>query len=281
MDNQLLPATNGDGQPIVPMADAQKYIFDVKGWLCLPALLSEDELAAILEHQHKFLTEPESLQPEERNSVGGPSQILLDHPVLAGILNEIVSCQQLATEDCYGFRFERTRTERRPFGHDKFKAHGGSGYFNFCGSSHLYQMVPGKVHSGLTRVVWELNEVGPGDGVTSFISGSHKAAFQRPDEVSGRDGPLWETYTCPPGSVALFTEGLCHTGTTWTNKERDRLSLFSLYNTVNSRWGRSSVPREVVAAMPPKRQTLFRDVWVARGKSRDANNYYDEENFAA
>ena len=281
MDNQLLPTTNADGLPIVPMTEAQRYTFDVKGWICLPGLLSEDELGAILEHQHKVLTERESLPPEERNCVGGPSQILLDHPVLAGILNEIVSHQRLASEECYGFRFERSRTERRPFGNDNFHAHGGSGYFNLIGNSHLYQMLPGKIHAGLTRVVWELNEVGPGDGVTMFISGSHKAAFERPEEVSGRDGALWETYTCPPGSLVIFTEALCHTGTTWTNKERDRLSMFSLYNTINCRWGRGSVPREVVAAMPPKRQTLFRDVWAARGKPMDANLYYDEQNFAA
>lgn len=44
--------------------------------------------------------------------------------------------------------------------------------------------------------------------------------------------------------------------------------------------GASSVPGELVAAMPPKRQTLFRDVWAARGRP-DKNLYYDEENFAA
>ena len=51
-------------------------------------------------------------------------------------------------------------------------------------------------------------------------------------------------------------------------------------HTVNCRWGRCSVPGEVVAAMPPTRQPLFRDVWAARGRP-DKNLYYDEENFAA
>lgn len=280
MASTLLPTTNGDGRPIVPMSEGQRYAFDVQGWICLPGLLSEDELGAVLEHQYKYTSEPESLPPEERNSVGGASQILLDHPVLAGVLNEILSFQGLASEDCYGFRFERTRTESRPYGHENYNAHGGSGYFTLNGDSHIYQMIPGKIHSGLTRVVWELHEVEEGGGGTLFMSGSHKAAFDLPEEASGRDNPLWDTYGCPPGSAVVFTEGLCHSGDTWTNKNRDRLCLFSLYNTVNCRWGRSSVPREVVAAMPPKRQTLFRDVWTARGRP-DKNLYYDEENFAA
>ena len=84
MASQLLPTTNGDGVPIVPMSEAQRYIFDLKGWICLPGLLSDDELGTVLEHQHKLMEEPESLPPEERNSVGGPSQVMLDHPVSRG-----------------------------------------------------------------------------------------------------------------------------------------------------------------------------------------------------
>ena len=228
----------------------------------------------------KFVKEPDSLPPDERNSVGGPSQVLLDHPVIVGILNEIVSHQRVASEDCYGFRFERTRTDYREAGWDNFKPHGGSGYFNFCGNSHIYQMLPGKVHSGLTRVVWELNEICPGDGGTLLVSGSHKAAFGRPKSLHDRDSELWETYTCPAGSALVFTEALTHTGTQWLCEDRQRLSLFNLYNTVNSKWGLNSVPEEVIAAMPPKRQTLFRGVWVGAGKVMRDNLYIDEENVA-
>ena len=276
MENGHLPSTNADEVPIVPMTAAQKYLFDLKGWICLPALLSAEELEPILEHQWKFLKEPESLPPEERNAVGGPSQILLDHPVIVGVLNEILSYQALADENCYGFRFERTRTDRRTCDRDYFEAHGGAGYFNFCGNSHLYQMLPNKIHAGLTRVVWELNEVRSGDG-THLISGSHKTAYERADEICGRDSDLWETYACPPGSVMIFTEAICHTGVRWENQEWDRLSLFHLYNTVNCRWGAHSVPREVIATMPEKRQSLFRPVYVARGPGNRDNLKYDPE----
>lgn len=277
---KMLPTTNADGLPVVPMTEEHKYLFDMKGWICLPGLVEGDQLAEIHEHQMKLVKEPESLPPEERNPVGGPSQALLDHPVIVGILNEIVASQQLATEDCYGFTFERTRTDYREAGYDQFKPHGGSGYFNLIGNSHIYQMLPGKVHSGLTRVVWELNEIKPGDGGTMLASGSHKAAFSRPESLSNRESEIWDTYTCPAGSALIFTEALCHTGTRWTNKNRQRLSLFHLYNAVNSRWGGRSVPKEVIATMPPKRQTLFRAVWVSGGNNIRYNRYYDEDNAA-
>ena len=165
-------------------------------------------------------------------------------------------------------------------GHDNFGPHGGGGYFNFRGNSHIYQMQSGKVHSGLTRVVWELNEVGEGDGGTLFLPGSHKAAFSRPDELSERDSALWESYTCPAGSAVIFTEALCHSGTRWTNEQRDRLSLFTCYDTVNSKWGKGCPSAEVIASFPEKRRTLFRGVWHGMSDVPGINKYYEAANQA-
>ena len=276
----LVPTTNADGRTVIAMTDAQKYLFDLKGFLALPGLLTEEELGPIREHQMKFLYERDSLPPDERDNHGGPSQILLDHPAVVGVLNEILSHQALASEECYGFRYDHTYTSHRSAGHDNFSPHGGGGYFNFCGNSHIYQMQPGKVHSGLTRVVWELNEVAAGDGGTLLLPGSHKAAFPRPEQWSHRDSPLWESYACPAGSAVIFTEGLCHSGTTWTNAERDRLSLFTCYDTVNSKWGKGCPAAEVVASFPAKRRTLFRGVWHGMSEVPGINKYYEEANQA-
>tara|TARA_Y100000588_G_scaffold382861_1_gene471182 strand:+ start:96 stop:893 length:798 start_codon:yes stop_codon:yes gene_type:complete len=260
------------------MTDEQKYVFDLKGWIALPGLLPEQQLGPIREHQIAYVQDPESLPDEERDNHGGPSQVLLDHPVVAGVLNEILSHQALATEDCYGFRFDHTYTSLRPAGHDNFGPHGGGGFFNFDGNSHRYQMLPDRIHSGLTRVVWELNEVGESDGGTMFLSGSHKSAFDRPESLSGRDSELWESYTCPAGSAVVFTEALCHTGTRWVNETKDRLSLFTCYNTVNAKWGKQCPPQAVIDAMPVKRQSLFRGVWHGMTEIPGINRYYDTAN---
>ncbi|NKB66345.1 MAG: hypothetical protein GKR89_04745 [Candidatus Latescibacteria bacterium] len=277
---QLLPTTNADGRPVIPMTEAQKYIFDLKGWICLPGLLTDDQLGPIREHQLKYLQDRDSLPPEQRDNHGGPSEILLDHPAVVGVLNEILSHQALASEECYGFRYDHTYTSLRPAGHDNFNPHGGGALFSFVGNSHIYQMQPGKIHAGLTRVVWELNQVDPGDGGTLLLSGSHKTAFPRPEEVSGRDSDLWESYTCPAGSVVIFTEALCHSGTRWTNSQHDRLSLFTCYNTVSAKWGKGRPTDEVIAAMAPKRQSLFRGVWHGMSDIPGINKYHDDVNLA-
>jgi ectoine hydroxylase-related dioxygenase (phytanoyl-CoA dioxygenase family) len=107
--------------------------------------------------------------------------------------------------------------------------------------------------------VWELNEVGPQDGGTLFLSGSHKAAFPRPEGHSQPDSKLFDTYSCPAGSAVVFTEALCHTGTAWLGKG-ERMAVFTCYDAVNSKWGNDNTPIEVIDALCPMRQTLYRDV---------------------
>ena len=186
----LLPVRNADGLPVVEMTLEQKYVFDVKGWLCLPGLIRGSELQAVREHVLRFHCDRRSLAPGDRYECGAAAQGLLDHPVVVGILNEILSHQPVASEECYGFRLENTFSKVRRAGDDNFGPHNGGGLFGFSGDSHVYQNFPGRVYSGLTRVVWELNDVGPGDGATQFISGSQKAAFERPSSTELTVGQL-------------------------------------------------------------------------------------------
>lgn len=53
-----------------------------------------------------------------------------------------------------------------------------------------------------------------GDGGTVFISGSHKQNFDSPAAAADPDDrDLWSTYSCPAGSLVLFTEATSHSGT--------------------------------------------------------------------
>ena len=277
-----MPSTNADGLPVVPMTDNQKYVFDLKGWICLPGLLTDDQVGAIREHVCRYLDAPDALPAHERHFLAGPTQALLDHPVIVGILNEIIGHARVASEDCYAFRYDHGFAMRRTAvdEHDPFSPHGGGGLHALVGNSHIYQHQWGKVHAGLTRVVCEINGVEEGDGGTLLLSGSHKAAFPRPDAATGIDSDLWESYTCPPGSVLIFTEALCHSGRRWTNRNRERLALFNCYNAICSKWAPHGVPTEVIHAMPPKRQSLFRAVWTGAGEGKDVNTYVDDVNRA-
>lgn len=258
-----LPASNADGQSVEAFTQEQKYSFDNRGWILFPGLLSDDDIEAMREFALRVHKDPESLPEHERTYIAGPLQKLVDHPLVVSFMNEFVAHPHLSGPDCYGFRMESTGVRYRlatPEDEGKFNPHNGSGLFRFAVDSHLYQCVPGKAFSGLTRVVWELTPVQHGQGGTLLATGSHKAAYAAPDAIQNPDSPLWDTYECPAGSLLIFTEALTHSTARWTSTQNDRVAIFNLYNTVGSKWSQWEPHPDLLAEMPPTRQTLFRDV---------------------
>jgi len=259
-----LTQTNADGKLVIPLTQEQKYTFDKNGWLMIPGVLAKSEIEEMRDFCYRLHQDRKSIPEHERSTYGGPQQALTDHPVVVGFANEFLATPHLASEDCYGFRMEMSFLALRSADDEpyQFSPHNGNGMFRLPGDCHEYRCIPGKAYSGLTRVVWELNPVEKGDGGTLFISGSHKSAYTAPASVNDPNSPLWETYSCPAGSVIIFTEAITHSGRPWTNKEQDRVAVFNAYNSVDKRWSRSKPHPKLLESMPPLRQTLFRDAYV-------------------
>ena len=266
----------------VPMTSEQKFFFDLRGWILLPAVLSEDEIEET----------KEEVYAGARQSYEGALQKLLDHPAIVGILNEILSEDPFVKDDCYGFRCEGSFTTVRPPGWSKSER-GDGGLPHVVrppqqANAMRYQVAGGKIFAGLTRVVWELEEVKAGTGGTSFLSGSHKAHFNYggpdPYRPNISDSPwegsmraIMEDYSCPPGSVVIFTESLVHAANDWTNPDNPRCAVFNCYNSIWAQWHRLNLSHETIAAMPPKRQSLFRGTW-AIGGGPEGNRGYSLDN---
>ena len=266
----------------VPMTSEQKFFFDLRGWILLPAVLSEDEIEET----------KEEVYAGARQSYEGALQKLLDHPAIVGILNEILSEDPFVKDDCYGFRCEGSFTTVRPPGWSKSER-GDGGLPHVVrppqqANAMRYQVAGSKIFAGLTRVVWELEEVKAGTGGTSFLSGSHKAHFNYggpdPYRPNISDSPwegsmraIMEDYSCPPGSVVIFTESLVHAANDWTNSDNPRCAVFNCYNSIWAQWHRLNLSHETIAAMPPKRQSLFRGTW-AIGGGPEGNRGYSLDN---
>ena len=263
IDNAALPQTTSDGTPVVPPTQEQKYLFDMRGWLLVPGVLTGDELKEIQDFGYRLRHEPDSIPEHERSPLGGPMEKLSDHPNVVGFLNEFLAHPALSSPECYGFRMESCHMFYRTVGDGNFGPHNGNGMLRFPGDSHLYRCIPGRGYSGLTRIVWELNPVKYRQGGTLFITGSHKAVYTAPDSIRTPDSPIWDTYECPAGSLLFFTEALTHSTHQWTNEDNHRMAIFSCYNTVNSKWHDWNPNPKLMEEMPPKRQTLFRPVRAA------------------
>lgn len=262
VEPEELTLTNADGVPVSPPTQKQKYDFDRNGWLLIPNALSDVDISEMRDFCQRLQVSPEHIPEPERCALGGPLQKLADHPIVVGFLNEFLAYPPAASEDCYGFRLEETTAL---FGNTTTPSdvesvlQKGNGLFRLPGDSHLYRCVPGRGWSGLTRVLWELTEVTVQTNSIRFIAGSHKAAYPIPEMVQNPNSSLWETYECPPGSVIFLTESL--TQAQVESNATDRVCISNLYNTVASRWSNWLPPSQLLEAMPPKRQTLFRETY--------------------
>ncbi|MDP6748068.1 MAG: phytanoyl-CoA dioxygenase family protein [Candidatus Poribacteria bacterium] len=265
-----------------PMTPEQKFFFDLRGWIVLPAVLVPKEIEEM----------KSEVYDGARNSYQGKLQNLLDHPAIVGILSEILSEQSFIKNDCYSFRCEGSFTTVRPPGWSKLER-GDMGLPHVVrppqqANAMRYQVAGNKIFAGLTRVVWELEEVKKGQGGTSFLNGSHKAHFNYggPDDFRPNisDSPweeqmrdAMENYSCPAGSVLIFTESLLHAANDWTNPDNARCAVFNCYNSVWAQWHRLNLSHEQIETMPAKRQSLFRGTW-AIGGGPTGNHQYSLDN---
>ena len=136
--------------------------------------------------------------------------------------------------------------------------------------STSYRFHNGRIYSGMTRIVWELNEVKKGQGGTCLVPGSHKANTVSaqdgtwPEQADDPDSGLWETYGCPPGSLVIFSEGVRHTGSAWTNHDNPRRAILIAYNYVTVRFHepKPCMNPLVIGGLTEARQSFFRDVWI-------------------
>ena len=264
------------------MTEEQKFFFDLKGWIVIPAVLSANEIESM----------KREVYDGARNSYAGRLQELLDHPSIVGVLTEILSESGFVSAESYSFRCEGSFTTIRPPGWSKL-ARGDMGLPHVVrppqrANAMRYQVAGNKIFSGLTRVVWELEPVQSGQGGTSFLSGSHKAHFSYggpSDQQPNIGGSPWENemraamedYSCPAGSVLIFTESLLHAANDWTNPDNPRCAVFNCYNSIWAQWHKLNLEHHQIESMNTKRQSLFRGTW-AIGGGPDGNHFYSEDN---
>ena len=145
----------------IPLAEREKVLIDLKGYLLFPAVLSAEELAPLKEQCEKLRQDKESLPPAERKLPGGAASVLIDHPAVMRVLHQIIheETEKLRCESCFlSYRY-------RDDGHKGWDPDAGGKSVN---PNHSYQYHDGKIHSGMTRVVWELNGVEKDKGGTAF-----------------------------------------------------------------------------------------------------------------
>ena len=250
------------------MTEEQKFLFDLNGFLVVENLLPAAQCERLKAQIDLMVHAPERLPPHARTVPGGELAALIDHPVVVDLLREIIG-PYLRLDHAYVLW--REKGQRHPMN----LHHGGpipDPFFH-------YHFTGGRIRSGLTRVVFELNDVGEDDGGTCFLPGSHKANYPVPAAHQllepERRSPFLCRPRCPAGSVVVFSENTAHGGPPWQNAERPRVAVFYSYNHVGMQFHRFPVAPEVLASLTPAQRVYLRDVWV-HDFERDIGNTGEE-----
>jgi hypothetical protein len=251
------------------MSDYDKFLFDLKGFLVIPGVLTEEEIRTVREHTKIYVKDPDSLPTHHRAPIAGPAEFLINHPRVMGILQEVIapSREHIRLESV----FISCRSDKN--NGNQWRPHVGGTNLH---PSFSYRFHNGRIYSAMTRIVWELNEVKKGQGGTCLVPGSHKANLASaqdgtwPEQADQPDSGVWETYGCPPGSLVVFSEGVRHTRADWTNPENPRCAILMAYNHVTVRFHepKPCMNPVVIGGLSEERQKFFRDVWIL-GNNRD------------
>lgn len=255
------PFIDHENAPVPSALD--EYLFDLNGYLCLRNVLTKAEID---EGNRLVDTIPADLargawhgwvqredHPEHRGKsfqqiyeLGGIFEKLIDHPRYINYLLRFIGGHE--THDKYlgpAAIDENFFTIRGPG--EAIPVHSGG---NELSSRTGYRYHNGRFLCGEVNVLIAFSDIGPGDGATMVIPGSHKSnmihpAFLQCDRaqewsddgggsVEGVEGAI-EVHM-QAGDALLFVDALCHGSARRTNAGERRISIYRY----GSSWGRTA-----------------------------------------
>lgn len=224
------------------LTSAQRYHFDVFGYVVINDLLTPDEVGSMkealyrlrqdLRAQKSASNDPQKHRVREaRCLIDSPHHVYMGsiaqydpalthyatHPKVVGACEEVMGGRGHIVEINAHINSKAPSWPTTEDGGPAFGFH--RGLFNQEGIHYKN----GLYHSNFVKVLTNLTDLGPDDGGTTVIAGSHKidAGDEAIIKAAYQDRSLIHKIVAPAGSGVLFTEALIHaTGRITSDKER-------------------------------------------------------------
>lgn len=243
----------------IEMSEAERYLFDLNGFIIIRNVLTPEEVAAanavIDKHQAEMIERKEDAL---RNAVKGTKMYgdgtgrkdlggVLEWGEDSKIFKSILAHPRLLPL-FHGILGKGYRMDHLPFliaqdkGAEGFALHGGTvdcstGMYN---PELAYTCHNGFIRSALLACSVVLTDHDPGFGGFCVVPGSHKSNFKMPEGMV--DGEAYSEYIQQPatkaGDVVLFSEGTVHGALPWTQDTQRRVCLYRFSPATNV-YGRS------------------------------------------
>ena len=253
------------------------YLFDLRGYLLIEGALSKEEVAAcnagidaILPlkrgewagyvHGHAF-SDNDGLNLQQIYEGGPAFEKLIDHPSWIDKIKFFVGGAGTFDENPnLLFIDENFASIRGPGGAIGLHSGGSEGVKRTQFRYHL-----GKFMCGQINILMALTDIGPGDGPTMVIPGSHKSNFRHPHQekhMIGGDKPSVDGVVgalqvfMKAGDVLLFVDSINHGSAERTNPGDRRIIVFRY----GPGWGNFrhgyQVSPELSARLTPERRDI-------------------------
>eukprot|EP00116_Pleurobrachia_bachei_P006894 sb/3467156/ len=276
------------------LTPAQRYLFDLRGFLILRNVISPTEIeaarTAITANMHRFHERAGGLLNSRLDQFKGNRGRLdcgtmltwdkphceifrrfLAHNAVIHALNEL--CGK-------GFRLDHLPLAIIQYkGAEGFDLHGGNVDSEGNWQQDLsYECRYGKISCNLLNVAIPLDATANGDGGFVIVPGSHKANFPIPGDLEKCDNLCENEYLLnprlDPGDVLLFTEAATHGAFPWQGATECRRTLFYRYCPPNFAYGRGYLDKNpgLAAELEEKEAVVLQAPFVNRLDRKHLNN---------
>ena len=255
-------------RPFPALTPAQRYHLDVFGYVVVENTLSTDEVGTLLEAMQQLQADLEAAGEGAfvrgcRFSAHHPhhshlAHILeahpaiydyLTHPRLVGLVEELVGGTVRLEES------EAVINSRAPDS-------AWDGHYGFHTGTRVdigTYVENGLYHCTFVKTLTNLTDLGPDDGGTVCIAGSHKIKVSREEIIACayEDRSLIHQVVAPPGSTLLFGEALIH-ATGHIESDRERVIVIGGYTpTMFQAWNGQEPSAEFTASVPEAQRPLI------------------------
>lgn len=300
-----MPATHPEwtfDRPFPALTAAQRYHFDLYGYVIIENTLSADEVAACKQALYELrdalrkLDDPGHDGPRYHNAyLGGAadghhsylSHILEAHPTvtayathprLVGMAEEIIGGDARIVEMNAQINRKAPTWPADEQGRPTYGLHRGAAPHSGMHMRH------GLVHCNFVKTLTNLTDLGPDDGGTVVVAGSHKIDLPAEELIAAayEDRSLLHQVVAPAGSTLLFAETLLH-ATGQIRSDKERVILICGYGTrLFPYWDHGQLSEAFVESIPPQLYTLFHGWpnWVPGHRYRQLGDAVDERPFA-
>ena len=284
-------------RPFPALTPAQRYHFEIFGYVVVPGVLSPAECGIIRSALQGVKRDLRARAPGHVRQPG-EAQFIIDqphhvfmgsireadpaitayaaHPRLVGLAEEVIGGEARIVE------LNAHINSRNP--EDKFEAEPKFDLHNGIDVPYGAHTQNGLFHCSFVKTLTNLTELGPDDGGTVVIAGSHKLDLPHEQMIACAyaDRSLIHQVIAPAGSTLLFAETLIH-ATGRIRSDRERAIIVCGYGTRQfPYWDGGEMTPEFQAQIPEHMQTLFfgKAHWTRAPKYRTLAEPVDPRKFA-